>query len=115
MVKLNGVLAAWRTYPGQRTARRAQVYEGFRRMLDESEDIRHGGWQVRCAAAAARHLIGVSFGPRRGTLARLGYLSRAVLCYPAIWPWLPQKERLIPGYRLLGRLHRRFSPAAADL
>lgn len=111
VVKMNGVLAAWRVYPGQRTDRRAQVYESFRRMLDESEDIRRGGWRVRCASAAARHLIGVSFGPRRGTLARLSYLAGAVLWYPPIWPWLPQKERLIPGYGLLSRLRQRYLPA----
>lgn len=100
--KIDRVLSAWRTYPGQRTKARRKVFDDFRRMIDESEDIRSGDFRVRLAARAGKQLIGISFN-RGGIWSRLGYLLAAATLYPPIWRHVPGKLWMLPGAgRLLG-------------
>ncbi len=97
-VKIDAVLSAWRVYPGQRTDQRQRVFSDFRRMLDESPDVRHGDWRTRQAARSAKQLIGVSYD-NRGPWSRARYLVFAVALYPPVWRHIPGKRGMLPTSR----------------
>lgn len=103
--KVDEVLSAWRMYEGQRTDQRRKVYDSFNRMLDESPDIRSGGFRVQQGARAARHLISVGFGPRT-RWSRPHHILMATLLFPAVWPYIPRKAAMFPGFNRVSSLLR---------
>lgn len=94
-IKVDQVLSSWSVYPGQRTGDRKRVFTDFRRMLDESQEIREGNWRLRQAARSAKQLIGVSYD-RRGPLSKARYLLAAAVLYPPVWRHVPGKRGMFP-------------------
>ncbi len=103
-VKLDAPMSAWRIYQGQRTDQRAKVLESFLRMLDSAPELQRGDPQLARAVLAAKRLILISFGPRRRRWHKFYNLLRATLAYPAVWPWVPNKHRMLPGAGLWQRI-----------
>lgn len=98
VVKVDDAMSCWRMYPGQRTDQRQKVYNSYRRMIAESEEIQRGGLTVRRAAVASRFLIAISFGKGSTRIPAVLSFMLAVVCFPSIFSWVPRKRKLVPGY-----------------
>ncbi len=117
--KVDHVMYGWRRYPEQRTRsdRHARIVEDYRRMIDDSPDLRRATPQIRRWAQASCHIIAIRFHPTGSLASRRWHLLQASLLHPTHWRYVtPDNTReLLPGFAWARRLKRRvLGPAQPD-
>lgn len=97
VTKVDKPLSAWRSHPGQRNDRTREIWESYRQMIDECEDLRRAPLRVRLAASAGRHVFTQYYNPSDTTWFLRGQLWWALLTYPPVFRAIREKEKLLPG------------------
>jgi glycosyltransferase involved in cell wall biosynthesis len=117
--KVEHVMYGWRRYAEQRTRpeRHGRLVADYRRMIEESQDIRHSPARIRRLARASVHILAVRYPPDDSLWARRRDLLRASLLHPGHWRGsAPSYTRqLLPGYPLLAALKRKIVGLASRL
>ena len=87
MRKVDHVMYGWRRYAGQRTSpeRHTRINVDYRRMIEESEDLRRAPWRLRWLARASCHIMMVRFNPSGSPWSRRWHLLLATLMHPGHW------------------------------
>lgn len=89
--------SAWRRHEVQRDKEASQVWDAWRRMLDDSADLRRAPLRLRLAAEAGHSLLAIKYNPTGSKWFRLAHLWRAVLLYPPSLLGIREKTLLLPG------------------
>jgi glycosyltransferase involved in cell wall biosynthesis len=112
-VHVNRTLSSWRVYEEQRTTPQhyAKILDGFRRMIDDSEEIAAAPFKIRRLARAARHLAAVHFGPAEDMWTRRWHALCALFWHPSYprYAYGPLVRSMLPGYGRLRRLKKRLT------
>lgn len=102
-------LSSWRVYPGQRTSRAhfRKLWDGYWRMIADSQDIRSATPRIRRLARGSAHLLALRYHPsgRRRDVLRHGWTG--FLLHPGFWQYNPWRRtaQLLPGWVLLQRAY----------
>ena len=103
--KLPVVLSALRRHGEQRDTQTAAIWEGYRAMLRESDDVRRSSLRNRLAAAAGWRMITQHYNPRPAHRFRAAQMWAAIALYPPAIRAIAYPARLLPG-RVTARLER---------
>ncbi len=108
VVKVDAVVGAYRTHPGQRDVERERIYQSYLRMLNDMQELRSAPWALRCAARAGRAMLKFRYGGPWSN-AQLTLAAWTALFYkPSIVRSnFFMRHRLVPGYFVLTGLRRR--------
>lgn len=106
--KVAHVMYGWRRYAGQRTnpEAHARITRDYRRMIQESDDLRRATPALRRLARASIHIMMVRFHPTGSLWSRRWHLLVATLLHPGHWRHAAPEHtrRLVPGFGLLQRV-----------
>lgn len=89
--------SAWRQHEVQRDKEARKVWDAWRRMIDDSPDLRRAPLRLRLAAEAGHSLLAIKYNPTGSKWFRLAHLWRAVLLYPPSLLGIREKTLLLPG------------------
>lgn len=114
---IDEVLSGWRVRPEQRTTvqNSQAIWDGYWRMIDESDELRRAPRRVRRLARASRHLLALQFHPTGDLWSVRWHALRGLLGHPTFWRYHPahRMARLVPGWptskRLVRRIRKRIS------
>ena len=109
--KLPVVLSALRRHGEQRDTQTAAIWEGYRSMMRESDDIRRSSLRLRLAAAAGWRMITQHYNPRPRHRFQAAQMWTALAIYPPAIRAVAYPERLLPG-ALTTRWERRHPRSA---
>lgn len=97
--KIDAFLSCSRLHPDQRDVQKESIYRDYKRMLNQSVEIKIAPWQFKIAAKVGFYMLGLRYNIYKSDWELTKTLWKAVTLRPRLLfsKNLP-KHRLIPGY-----------------
>ncbi|QDV43147.1 Chondroitin synthase [Stieleria neptunia] len=96
--KIDNYIAQRRMHEDQRDNQKAVIVDAYRRMLQDSPDIKQASPDIRRAARAGVFLHAIRYNASGSTLRASLYLWRALLADPSLWENYNRSLLLVPGW-----------------
>lgn len=98
VAKIDACVAQRRMHEDQRDNQAAVIVDGYRRMLQDSPDIKRSGKDIQRAAKAGAHLHAIRYNASGSKTVASYRLWRALLADPSLWDTYKRSPLLIPGW-----------------